>query len=331
MLRSETSADPDRMARALRGLRAYQEAERVTPPLAMPVIAEAHGAHMRDYGGDGTPVLFIPSLINPPNILDLSTERSLLRWLASRNHRILLLDWGTDSLRRRDMSVAAQVEEIIVPMLQVPEELPAIAGYCLGGTMAAAAAAIAPVRGLATFAAPWHFSGYSGDTRATLLALWSAAKDTAATMGVLPMEVLQCAFWNLDPGRTISKFEAFAEMAPGSGEACGFVTLEDWANDGPPIPVEAARDIFEGFFRDDITGKGRWQVAGRIIDPSALTCPQFHAVSRTDHIVPEAAGFKDGTRLAVDRGHVGMVVGSHARTALWEPLDGWLSQLRRDC
>src|SRR5687767_2051794 len=90
MLREQTAAKPERMKRALEGLRKYQEAPRRPPPAPMPAAAARHGAALRDYGGDGPPVLFVPSLINPPNILDLSEERSLLRALA-RSRRVLLL------------------------------------------------------------------------------------------------------------------------------------------------------------------------------------------------------------------------------------------------
>ena len=83
MLRSETAASPSRMRTALAGLRRYQEAERAPVPAPMPALAERHGASLRDYGGGGSPVLFIPSLINPPNVLDMG-ERSLLRWMATR-------------------------------------------------------------------------------------------------------------------------------------------------------------------------------------------------------------------------------------------------------
>ena len=82
LLRSETAGDPARMKAALAGLRRYQEAERPPPPPPMPALAQAHGATLRDYGGDGPPVLFVPSLINPPNVLDMG-DRSLLRWLAA--------------------------------------------------------------------------------------------------------------------------------------------------------------------------------------------------------------------------------------------------------
>lgn len=327
MLRSETAQDPERRAAAMRGLKAYQEAGRTPRPEPMPAIATAGRATLRDYGGRGTPVLFVPSLINPPFILDLAPETSLLRWLATRGVRPMLLDWGAPE-RGEDRDIGAHVSGLLLPLIDSLPEPPILAGYCLGGTMAAAAAQLRPVRGLALIAAPWRFAGF-GDARAELLALWENARPAAEALGLLPMEVLQAGFWRLDPGRTIRKYEAFAAMDPASPEARAFVQLEDWANGGEPLPLAAARQLFEGFIRDDLPASGGWAIGGRVIDPLALPCPTLDIVSTTDRIVPAAtaSGLRD--RLTLGAGHVGMIVGSRARAQLWEPLAAWLSHLQQ--
>jgi polyhydroxyalkanoate synthase len=195
--------------------------------------------------------------------------------------------------------------------------------------MALAAGRIGPARSVATIAAPWHFSGFPEDARADLARLWASAQPTVEALGLLPMEVLQCAFWNLDPARTIAKFEAFAALE--GAEAATFVMLEDWANDGPPISQGAAREMFEGLFRDDLPGSGRWQVGGAAVDPAALGIPLLNIVSTTDRIVPAATAPMAGERLDLALGHVGMVVGSRAPHMLWEPLAGWLSRTAASC
>ncbi len=315
------------MKTALAGLRRYQEAERDPPAAPMPAIAESEGAALREYGGSGPPVVFIPSLINPPTILDLGPERSLLRWLATRGDRVLLLDWGWPGGRRNNWRIADHVERMLLPLLDRLDEPPLLVGYCLGGTIAAAAAQLRPARGLATIAAPWHFSGYSDQARADLFRLWEeGGRDAARALGVLPMEVLQSAFWNLDPARTVAKFEAFAGMQAGSAEARAFVTLEDWANDGPPLPGRAAQDLFLEFFRADTPGRGEWRVGDRSIREERLDLPVLNIVSTSDRIVPAASALRIGERLELGQGHVGMVVGSKAKEKLWEPLAGWLSR-----
>ena len=321
LLRSMTEGEPARMQAALAGLRTYQEAERAPPPEPMPAIATARGAGLRDYGGDGPPVVFIPSLINPPTVLDMG-ERSLLRWLAGRR-RVLLLDWGWPDGMRRDLDVAGHVERIALPLIAALGEPADLVGYCLGGTMAIAAGRLAAARSVTTIAAPWHFDGFPDDARGDLLKLWRGAEPTAKALGLLPMEVLQSAFWSLDPARTVAKFEAFAALE--GEEARTFVMLEDWANDGPPVPEAAAREMFEGFFERDAPGRGEWRVGREIIDPAALACPLLNIVSTIDRIVPAASAPRVGERLDLALGHVGMIVGSRARQALWEPLAAWLS------
>jgi polyhydroxyalkanoate synthase subunit PhaC len=294
----------------------------------MPIAAVEGRAALRDYGGTGRPVIFVPSLINPPDVLDLAPDNSLLRWLRGQGVRPLLVDWGSPGQGERDLDIAGHVEMLLLPLLRAVGGPVALAGYCLGGTMALAAAARHPVSSLALIAAPWQFSGFSPRSRADLTGLWDQARPAAEAMGLLPMEVLQTSFWLLDPARTISKFEAFGAMEPGSVEARGFVALEDWANDGPPLTLAAGRELLEDFFGRDLPGTGRWSVGGAPVDTARIGCPTFNVVSTTDRIVPAASAARVGERMTLALGHVGMVVGGRARTSLWEPLARWLSQLR---
>lgn len=326
LLRSETAASPERRAAALAGLRAYQQAPRPAPRPPMPVIASAGRAVLRDYGGSGLPVVFVPSLINPPLVLDLAEENSLLRWLAQQGVRPLLVDWGAPTPEDRAQDVTAHVEQMLLPLLGGLDRPPALVGYCLGGTMATAAAATAEIAGLVTIAAPWNFAAY-GDALDPISALWDQAHATCEQLGLVPMEVLQSGFWQLDPKRTVAKFERFARLAPDSGEARAFVTLEDWANGGAALTFGAGRQMFDDFFVADLPGSGRWQVGGRAVDLGAVTVPVLSFVSTTDRIVPAASAARIGDVRELAMGHVGMIVGGRARDALWQPLADWLTAL----
>lgn len=331
MLRSETDGAPDRLAAALQGLRRYQQAVRPPAPAPMPVVASVGRARVRDYGGDGPPVLFVPSLINPPDILDLDEERSMLRWLATQGLRPLLLDWGTPLPDERDLDIAGHVETMLLPLIEAIGADVMLAGYCLGGTMALAAATHRHVRGLVLIAAPWRFGGYPATTRDALADLWRQSEAATEALGVLPMEVLQAAFWRLDPRRTVAKYEAFGQRAPDELASRAFVRLEDWANDGPPLTRGAARELMVDLYLGDRTGKGEWAVAGRTIMPAGLSLPTLEIVSTSDRIVPAASAATIGERIDLGLGHVGMIVGGRARSALWEPLAAWLSRTHRSC
>jgi len=325
MLREETAASSERRAAALAGLKAYQQAPRKGKRRPAPIRFRQQRARLRDYGGSGRPVIFVPSLINPPFILDLAPQNSLLRWCSEQGLRPYLLDWGEPSPADRAMDVTAHVERILLPLIARFDEPPLLVGYCLGGTLALAAAAAGGVAGLALIATPWHFAGFGGG-RTAIGELWQSAKPSCERMGLVPMEVLQTGFWRLDPGRTVSKYEAFGRMEPGSPAWNGFIALEDWANAGAPLPYAAGRQLFEEFVGDDLTGKGGWSVGDRTVDPHALPCPAVEFVSLSDRIVPKESAADLADRRDLGAGHVGMIVGGRAKTQLLEPLADWLKR-----
>lgn len=319
MLRSETAEDPALRTAALQGLRRYQEAPRTRRRLP-PTRFRKGAARLRQVGGEGPAVVLVPSLINPPFVLDLAPGRSLAQHIAAAGFTTWLLDWGTPRAVDRELDIAGHVAARLVPLVERLDGPVLLVGYCLGGTMATAAAALLGARcaGVATIAAPWRFTGYGETVRTQGAKLWEAARPGAEALGVLPMEVLQTAFWALDPARTIRKFAAYATMD--DARAAQFGMLEDWANAGAPLTYAAGADLFETLLRDDAPGEGAWQVAGRTIDPAALACPSVQFVSLTDRIVPAATAAHDVARCDLAAGHVGMVVGGSARDLLWDRL-----------
>jgi polyhydroxyalkanoate synthase len=327
MLRSETAASPGRRAAALAGLRAYQEAPRARRPKPPPARYRKGRARLRDYGGSGRPVIVVPSLINPPHILDLTPETSLLRRLASGGFHPYLLDWGTPSPADREMDATAHVERVLLPLIARVPEPPVLIGYCLGGTLALGAACAAQVAGLALIATPWRFTGFGAAARRDIADLWRTAQPGCDALGLVPMEVLQAGFWKLDPAKTIAKYDAFASMEPGSDAARLFVAMEDWANAGAPLSYAAGRQLFEDFVGSDLPGRGQWKVAGHAVSPAGLTCPAIDFVSLNDRIVPAASAANLADRRDLGAGHVGMIVGRGARAQLWEPLADWISAL----
>ena len=119
--------DPELAAKALEGLAKYESAPRAEPRPPKPVIAQQGPAKLRDYGGMGRPLMLIPSLINPPSILDLDEEVSLADALSRTGRRVMLLDWGKAE-ERRSMSVGDHVEAMLVSLVGDFDMPPALVG-----------------------------------------------------------------------------------------------------------------------------------------------------------------------------------------------------------
>ncbi len=309
----------------MEGVRAFETAERLPPRALAPVIASVGRAKLRDFGGNGPPLVFIPSLINPPSVLDLMAGHSFLEWMAARGFHVLLVDWGCPSPRERDLNIGEHVTRYLLPLIQAIGEPPLLAGYCLGGTMALAAASLTKVRSLALIATPWNFAGFPDAARVEQASLWQVAQSSTNALGLMPMEILQSGFWRLDPARTVGKYAEFAAMEQASDKAQRFIAVEDWANDGPPLTYGAAREAFEDFFGANVTGNATWRVGGQIIDPAKITCPTLDIISTVDRIVPAASASGLPNQLVLGLGHVGMIVGSRAPERLWQPLAQFMS------
>lgn len=268
-------------------------------------------------------MIVVPSLINPPTVLDLAPGNSFLDGMAARGLRPLLVDWGeTEAL-----GLEAIVEERLTPLVAAVGEPVGMIGYCLGGTLALAAAAMLDYRvtRLALLATPWNFDGY-GEARSGLAAWWEGARPLSEQLGAMPIELLQPAFWSLDPDGLAAKYARLADVPEGP-ELAAFAALEDWSNTGQPLSLATARGLADDLFRDNLTGRVGWRVGGRPIDPAALGIPILDIIAGRDRIVPPGAaltGNGPGTALRLDAGHVGMVVGGRAPALLWDPLAAWL-------
>jgi polyhydroxyalkanoate synthase len=312
LVRRTAADDPELARAALIGLRAYEDAERSRRPPPKPEVARVRGAALRDHGGDGPPAVLIPSLINPPRILDLDPQVSFASAVARMGRRALLLDWGAADARS-ELDVAGHVEQLLLPLLRQIGEPAALVGYCLGGTMAIAAANLVRAERVLTLAAPWNFVGYGDAARDALADVWRQSRDVARQLAALPMEVLQAAFWSLDPQRTVRKFAKFGSLDRDSLEAQRFVQLEDWANEGEPLPYPAARELIEDIFGEDRPGMHAWRIEGLAMT-DILAVPMLNVMATNDRISPRAAG-PNGDNALIAAGHVGMIVGS-ARTDL---------------
>lgn len=303
----------------------------------MPSVWTAGTTVLRDYGGDGLPVLFIPSLVNRAHVLDLSQRRSFLRWLAGQGLHPYLVEWNAPGPEERMFDLGDYVLKRLSPILDFltglhGTKLPVV-GYCMGGDLAVAATLHRSdvVSALGALAVPWDFHAEGGEGRGRLL--WASRDIITALIdgwGELPLDVLQSFFLGLDPSLSLKKFAAFAAMDQSSDAAQDFVALEDWLNDGTPLAAKVGRECLVDWYGANSIGRGNWVCGGRVINPAELACPLWLAVPSGDRIVPpesalalyRAAG--QGIVYRPPLGHIGMMVGGKAERELWQPLSTWL-------
>ncbi len=319
------------------GMAAYRRHPFAREAADPPAIWTEGGSRLLDFGGEGPTVLFVPSLVNRAYVLDLVPDRSLMRWLPGQGFRTLLLDWGWPGEAERLFTLTDYVAGRLERALAAAPGPVVLAGYCMGGLLALAAALRRPdrVRALALLATPWDFhAGPDGPRRArTAAALLPGLETLMDPTGALPVDAIQSLFAMLDPFGVGQKFRAFARLDPASERARLFVALEDWLNDGVPLPAPVARQCLAGWYGRNEPGRLAWRIAGQVMDPAAWAGPGFVAIPERDRIVPPASAAAAAARLpsavvhVAAGGHIGMVAGAGAESALWRPFATWLGRL----
>jgi polyhydroxyalkanoate synthase len=352
------AADPDALARAVE-LEARRRLDRFLTGVERyrrhpfrralddpPTVWREGNSRLLDHGdargggpGGGPTLLLVPSLVNRHYVLDLAEGRSLVRWLAARGLRPLLLDWGRPGETERRFALADYVAGRLSRALDAATALAGgpvvLVGYCMGGMLATALATLRPdrVSGLALLATPWDFHADDAEGALRTAAALPLLEPSMAALGELPTDAVQALFAMLDPALALRKFARFAALDPEGEAARGFVALEDWLNDGIPLAAPVARECLGGWYGRNEPARGLWLMLGRPVAPAALDLPTLAIVPERDRIVPPAsaralAAAIPGARvLAPPLGHIGMITSGQAEPLVWEPLLRWLVEL----
>ena len=318
------------------GVRTYQAHPYRRALTAPPAIWQEGGSTLHPYGGDGPAMLFVPSLVNRAYVLDLSAQRSFLRWLAGQGVQPFLLDWGTPGEVEAEFDLNAYVARLgrAIDILADAHGPIGLGGYCMGGNLALAGALSRAdkVKALALLATPWDFHADGALGTQVFAQAQNAVRASLMAGGQLDVDALQLFFLALDPALGLRKFSAFARLSPDSQAAQDFVALEDWLNDGVPLVRRVAEECLVGWYGENRSAADGWLRDGQPIRPEDWIGPALAVIPANDRIVPPAGALALADRLGGPKlvlrpplGHIGMMVGSRAQAGVWEPLAAWCS------
>jgi len=249
-----------------------------------------------------TPVVVFPPWINRFYILDLTPEKSFVKWCVDQGITLFMVSWKSADESIADTTLddyvlKGQIDAIdtIRDLLEV-DSVHAI-GYCVAGTTLAAALAYldakkqaAKVKSATFFTAQVDFSEagdlklFTGEETMSLLEQLTAEKGyldgryMAATFNLLRGRDL---IWNY----VVNNYLLGEEPAP--------FDLLHWNSDTTNLPAGWHRDYLETLYKGNkLAEKGGISVGGTPVDIDRVKTPTYVQAGREDHIAPPQSVWK---------------------------------------
>lgn len=303
-------------------------------------------------------VLLVPPLMVTAEVYDIAPELSLVLWLCSRGHDVWLVDFGIpgqpspqagsdEPIYEKDL-----VDHILATSSAIDEVVARsgadvhLIGYSQGGMFAYQTAAYRRCKGVAsviTMGSPVDFlSNLPGGVHR---GIWSnmfqvgadSIRRSAARLPQVSGRLSSLAFKIISPRQELKHFTEMLRFLDDEEElkriepARRFLGGEGFI----PWPGPALRAFVEEFVVHNRLMTGGLVIAGRTASLSDLTVPVLYFLGARDQVAREGSvraiekvlPHEACRGVVVDTGHLGLVVGTRARSEVFPRVDDWLRAL----
>ncbi len=299
------------------------------------------------------PLVMVPPCINKYYILDLRPENSFVRYAVEQGHTVFMVSWRNvgpaEGHYAWDDYLAAILQAVAVAKSITQSSRVNALGFCVGGTLLAAALAVQAAKGesdvesvtyLATmldFAAPGQIGIFIDENGV-------AAREAAiGGGGILPGADLAASFNALRANDLIWPYVVNNYLLGGTPAA---FDLLYWNADSTNLPGPMyCNYVRNTYLENRLRVPGALQNCGVSVDLGKVDRPTFILATREDHIVPWRAAYRSLGLLGGEKqfvlgasGHIAGVINPAAggKRSFWhaenycENPDDWLAQAREE-
>ncbi len=240
------------------------------------------------------PLLIVPPWINKYYVLDLTPEKSFIKWCVDQGLTVFCVSWVNPDARLAQKTFEDYVREGPLAALEAikqatDEDKVHAVGYCVGGTMLAVAlAAMAAwhddrIVSATLFAAQVDFT-YAGDLKVFIdEAQVKAIEERMAERGYLPGMSMVAVFNLLRSSDLIWPYVINNYL---KGKAPFPFDLLYWNSDATRLPAANHSFYMRNCYLDNKITKGKMLLGNTPIDLKAIKVPIYNLATREDHIAP---------------------------------------------
>ena len=247
------------------------------------------------------PLLIVPPWINKFYILDLRPDNSFIRWAVDRGYTVFVISWVNPDESHAALSFDDYLRDGILAALDAIEratgerQTTAI-GYCIGGTLLAAALAYMDAVGDGRIGAATFFAAQvdfedAGELRIfTDEAHMDALEAKVREKGYLDAADMAGTFNALRANDLIWHFVINNYLL---GKEPPAFDLLYWNADSTHFPAQLFIDYLRNMYqRNNLARPGEFELLGEKIDLGRIGIPTYIQASKEDHIAPAGSVFK---------------------------------------
>ncbi|MFL5063239.1 MAG: PHA/PHB synthase family protein [Xanthobacteraceae bacterium] len=245
------------------------------------------------------PLLIVPPWINKFYILDLTPEKSFIKWCVDRGLTVFVISWVNPDARLAKKSFEEYMREGPLEALDLIEQVTGerrvhTIGYCVGGTLLAVTLAHMAAQGddrvisATLFAAQVDFT-YAGDLKVFVdEERVQALERRMEQQGYLEGAKMASAFNMLRSNDLIWPYVVGNYL---KGEPPFAFDLLHWNSDSTRMPAANHSFYLRNCYLNNTLSKGEMIIAGQPIDVGKITIPVYNLATREDHIAPAKSVF----------------------------------------
>ncbi|HWV81459.1 MAG TPA: class I poly(R)-hydroxyalkanoic acid synthase [Hyphomicrobiaceae bacterium] len=245
------------------------------------------------------PLLIVPPWINKFYILDLTEQKSLIRYIVSQGFTVFVVSWVNPDARLANKTFEDYMREGIHAATDAVQretgvEKINIVGYCVGGTLLATTLAYDAATGRDNYVSATFFAAQADFTKAGDLLLFiddaqlKALEEMMAERGYLDGSRMATVFNLLRPRDLIWPYIVNNYML---GKTPFPFDLLYWNQDSTRMPPANHSFYLRQFYKDNKLAKGELKIGGIKLDMSKVKLPVYELAAREDHIAPAKSVF----------------------------------------
>jgi polyhydroxyalkanoate synthase subunit PhaC len=245
------------------------------------------------------PLLIVPPWINKFYVLDLTPEKSFLKWAVDHGLNVFVISWVNPDARLSGKDFEHYMREGVLAALEAVrvvtgEEKAHTVGYCVGGTLLATTLGWLAANGddrilSASFLATQVDFTHAGDLKVFVdEEQVSALERRMADVGYMEASKMASAFNLLRSNDLIWPYVVNNYMR---GKAPFPFDLLYWNSDSTRLPAANHSYYLRNCYLENKLSKGQMEIAGVKIDLKKVKVPVYNLATREDHIAPAKSVF----------------------------------------